>query len=107
MADEAAGFAPGQLRDVRVLLLGQHGAAGGVRVAQPAEAELFARPQHDLLADARQVHPEQGQIEQRLGHEVAVGDRVEGVLEASGEPQLGGHAVRVEFEGRAGQSSRP
>ena len=39
------------------------------------------RPQHDLLAEARQVHLGERGDEQRLGHEVAVGHRVERVVE--------------------------
>ena len=47
------GLAPGQLGHVGVLLLRQHRAAGGVGVVEHAEAELLARPQHQLLAHPR------------------------------------------------------
>ena len=87
VADEAAGLAPGQLGDVGVLLLRQHRGAGGEGVVEAGEAELLARPQHPLLAQARQVHAEQAEVEQRLGDEVAVADGVEGVLEHGGEAQ--------------------
>ena len=50
---------------------------------------------------------EQGQVEEGLGHEVAVGDGVEGVLEAAGEAEVGGHAVGVERQRRAGQRPGP
>ena len=83
VADQPAGLAPGQLGHVGVLLLRQHRAAGRVGVGEPHEPELLARPQHDLLAHAAQVDAEQGEGEQRLGHEVAVADGVEGVLEAA------------------------
>ena len=56
VADQPPGLAPRQLGDVGVLLLRQHRRAGAVRVGEAQEAELLARPQHDLLAEARQVH---------------------------------------------------
>ena len=94
---------PGQLGHVGVLLLRQHRAPGGVRVVERAEAELLGRPQHDLLAHAREVHAQQGEVEERLGDEVAVGHRIEGVLEAAVEPELGRDVVGVERQRRAGQ----
>ncbi len=51
--------------------------------------------------------PKQGQVEEGLGHEVAVGHGVEGVLEPAGEPEVLGHTVRVEGQGRAGQGPGP
>src|SRR3546814_14414386 len=70
VADDATGLPPGQLGDVGVLLLGHHRAARGVAVVEAGEAELVARPAHDLLADARQVDAEQGEREERLGDEI-------------------------------------
>src|SRR3546814_1687106 len=70
-----------------------------------SEAELVARPEHDLLADARQVDAEQGEREERLGDEVSVGDGVEAVLEAAGEAEVGGDAVGVERDRRARQGA--
>src|SRR3546814_7338151 len=80
-------------------------AARGVAVVEAGEAELVARPEHDLLADARQVDAEQGEREERLGDEVSVGDGVEAVLEAAGEAEVGGAAVGVERDRRARQRS--
>ncbi len=54
-----------------------------------------------------EVHAEQGDVEQRLGHEVAVRDGVQRVLEAAVEAELGGHEVGVEREGRPGQRPGP
>ena len=51
----------------------------------------------------REVHPEQGQVEQRLGHEVAVGHRIERVLEAAVEPELGRDVVGVERQRGTGE----
>ena len=48
---------------------------------------------------------EQGQVEQGLGHEVAVAHGVERVLEAAGEAEVGGDAVGVERQRRAGQGA--
>ena len=69
------------------------------------EPELLGRPQHDLLAQAGQVDAEQGEVEERLGHEVAVGDGVEGVVEPGREAQLGRHPVGVEGQRRARQGA--
>ena len=103
VADEAARLAPGQLGHVGVLLLRHHRAAGGVGVREAAEAELLAAPQHQLLADAGQVHAEQGEREEGLGHEVPVAHGVEGVVEGGGEAEVGGHPGRVEGQRRARQ----
>ena len=84
VADQPTRLAPGQLGDVGVLLLRQHRRTGRVRVGEPHEAELVGRPQHDLLAEPREVHLRERGDEQRLGDEVAVGDGVERVLERRG-----------------------
>ena len=99
----AAGLAPGQLGDVGVLLLRHHRRAGGVAVVEAGEAELVARPQHPLLAHAGQVDGDQGQVEERLGHEVPVGDGVEAVVEDAGEAEVGRRRRGVERQRRAGQ----
>ena len=99
-------LAAGELGDVGVLLLRQHRRPGAVRVGEPQEAELLAGPQHDLLAEPRQVHLGEGGDEERLGDEVAVGHRVERVVEAPGEPELGRGRVGVERQARSGQRAR-
>ena len=106
MTDQPARLAPGQLGHVGVLLLRQHRAARGVGVVERAEAELLGGPQHQLLAQAREVHAEQRDVEQRLGHEVAVRDGIERVLEAAVEAELRRHEVGVEREGRTGERAR-
>ena len=98
VADQAPGLAAGQLGDVGVLLLRQHRRAGGERVVEHGEAELLGRPQHPLLADPREVHAHEREIEQRLGHEVAVAHRVERVVEHLREAEIGGVAGRVDRE---------
>ena len=103
VADQPARLAARQLGDVGVLLLGQHRAPRGIGVVEDHEAELLARPQHELLAQARQVHAQQGQVEQGLGHEVAIGHGVERVLEAAREAELLGDELGVERQRRARQ----
>ncbi len=100
VADQAAGLAARELGDVGVLLLRQHRRPGAVRVGEAEEAELLAAPQHDLLAQTRQVHLGERGDEQRLGHEVAVGHRVERVVEPAGEAEVGGGGVGIEREAR-------
>jgi hypothetical protein len=103
---QAAGPAPGQLGHVGVLLLREHGGAGGPGVVEDEEPELLARPQHHLLAQPAQVDAQEGQREQRFGHEVAIRHGVEAVLEGGGEAEVGRHPHRVERQGGAGQRAR-
>ena len=103
VADQPSGLAAGELGDVGVLLLGQHRRARRVGVVEAGEPELLGGPQHPLLADPRQVDTDQGQIEQRLGDEVAVAHRVDGVVERSGEPELGRRPSGIDRERRPGQ----
>ena len=103
VADHPPGFAPHQLGDVGVLLLGHHRGTGRERVGQPHESELGTRPQHDLLADTREMHLGECGREYGFGHEVSIRDRVERVLESGREPEQGGGAVRIERQARSGQ----
>ena len=103
VADEPAGLAPRQLGDVGVLLLREHRRTGAVGVGEAQEAELLAGPQHDLFAEPRQVHLRERGHEQRLGDEVAVGHRVERVVEPLGEPEVDGGGVGIEGQARPGE----
>ena len=69
------------------------------------EAELLRRPEHHLLTDAGEVEAENRQVEQRLGHEVPVAHRVEGVLEPGGEAQLVRGGIGVERQRGAGEGA--
>ena len=51
------------------------------------------------------MHPEEREVEERLGDEVTVGHRVEAVLEAPEEAELLGDEVGVERQRRTGQRS--
>jgi hypothetical protein len=51
--------------------------------------------------------PDHGQVEQRLGHEVAVADGVEASCRTRGEAEVGGHRRGVERERRAGEGAGP
>ena len=106
VADRAPRLAPRQLGDVGVLLLRQHRRARRVGVGQADEAELLGRPHHDLLADAAQVQRDHREVEQDLGHEIAVADGVERVGERGGEPQALGVGDRVDGEAGAGERPR-
>jgi hypothetical protein len=75
-------------------------------VANPSSSSAAERrrgPEHHLLADARQVHPDERRHEQELGHEVPVGDGVDGVGGRGGESQLGGDLRRVQRQRGAGE----
>ena len=53
------------------------------------------------------MHAENGRHGQELGHEVAVGDRVQAVLADAREPEQPGDVRPVDGQGRAGQSAGP
>ena len=53
------------------------------------------------------MDPHQSQVEEGLSHEIPVGHGIERVLEPGREPQVGGHPVRVQGQGRPGQGPGP
>ena len=62
------------------------------RVRERDEAELRTRPEHQLLRKPREVHDDERRSGERLHHEVAVGDGVDGVSRRPVEAQqLGCH----------------
>ena len=78
-ADRGSRLAARELGDVRVQLLRHHRRAGRRVLRQPGEAELRRRPEHELLADAREMREQhRGRVE-IVEREVAVRDRVERV----------------------------
>ena len=95
-----------QLGGVRVLLLRHQARARRERVGHLAEAELLARPEHDLAAELREVGGAGGGGRQVVEHEVAVRDGVERVLRDAAEAELLGHehaaGVEVDPGERAG-----
>ena len=108
MRRRPAGPCPGAARRRRVLLLGHDARAGGEGVRGLAEAELRARPEHDLRPQPREVHrADRGRVQVVQG-EVAVGDGVErvrvGPLEAEVRSQA--LAVEVPVERRRARPSR-
>ncbi|CVN93909.1 Uncharacterised protein [Streptococcus pneumoniae] len=103
VADEAAGLAAGQLGDVRVLLLRHDRGPRGVRVVQRHEARLLGGPEDDLLRDAGQVDADHRGDPRELRVHVAGGGAVDRVPHGRLEAELGGHGVRVQTQGGAGQ----
>ena len=79
MGDDARRLGPQQLGGVGVLLLRHDRGARRPRVGDLAEAELLARPQHDLRAQPREVGRAGRGRGQEVEHEVAVGDGVDRV----------------------------
>ncbi len=105
-ADQPPGLAAGQLGHVRVLLLRHDRRAGGVAVVDLDPAELLRGPEHDLLAQPRQVHADERRREAELGGEVPVADRVHRVGRRGAEAELRGQFARVERQRRPGQRAR-
>ena len=79
--DRSAGLAACELGDIGVQLLRHHRRAGGGVLAEPGEAELRRRPEHELLTDPGEVDEADGRRVEVVEREVAVGDRVERVAE--------------------------
>ncbi len=69
----------------------------GEGVGQAREAELGARPEHELGAQAAQVGAELGGGGEVVEREVARGDRVDRVLGDAVEAELGGDGCAVEL----------
>ena len=86
-------------------LLGHDAGAGGEGVVQLDEFILPGAPEHDLLAQAGEVHHGKGHGEGDLGAEVPVGDAVQAVLAHLGEAQELGGELAVQGVGGAGQGA--
>ena len=89
VAGDASALAAHQLGYVRVLLLRHDRGAGAEAVGQVHEAELRRGPQHQFLAEAREVGHQQRGEGAELDREIAVGDRVEAVARGCAEAELG------------------
>ena len=106
VGDQAGRLGPQQLGRVGVLLLGHDRRARRPRVRHLAEAVLLGGPQDDLPAQPRQMGGARRRRGQVVEHEVAVGDRVDGVLGHSGEAEGRGDGLAVGVEVDAGQRPR-
>jgi hypothetical protein len=89
VAQQARRLGSQQLGDVRVAFLWHERAARAVALAQAHEAELSRRPQHQLLAQTREMHAQQRAGKGQLGAEVTVGNRVQAVVRGRTKPQRG------------------
>ena len=49
------------------------------------------------------MEPDEGEVEDRLGDEVPIADRVERVVEGASEAEVGGSALRIDGKRRSGQ----
>ena len=101
--DQARGLRAQELGGVGVLLLGHDRGARAPRVGQLAEAELAARPQHELGAEAREVGGAGGGSGQVVEHEVAPGDGVDRVGRHVLEAELAREHAPVGVEVDAGE----
>ena len=83
-ADRRAGLAARELGDVGVQLLRHHRRPGRRVLGQAREAELGRRPEHELLADPREVREQHRCRVEVVEREVAVGDGVDRVAHRVG-----------------------
>ena len=77
---QARGLAAQQLASVGILLLRHERRAGAERVRQRHKAKLRARPEDEILGDARKVHAGQRAGGGELDEHVAVGHGIHGIL---------------------------
>ena len=95
-----------QLGRVGVLLLRHQARAGGEVVGGLAEAELAARPDHDLRAEPRQVRRADRRRVHVVEREVAVGDGVDRVRRRAREAELVRRRLAVEVPVEARERTR-
>ena len=105
--EDAGRLGAQQLGRVGVLLLGHDRGARRPRVGQLAEADLRARPQHELGAEAREVGGAGGGRVQVVEREVAVGHRVDRVGQDVVKAELAGDRAPVGVEVDACQRAGP
>ena len=67
------------------------------------EAELLGRPEHDLPAEAREVHGADRRRREVVEREVSVGDRIERVGVGPLEAEVRGERVSVDVPVESGQ----
>ena len=72
-------------------------------VRELGEAELRARPEDELLREARRVHRGERRGVKEVRNEVPVGDGVDAVAERALETQLAGHRLGVDRMRGAGE----
>ena len=107
ITDRASRLAAQELGDVGVALLRHERAARAVALAETHEPELGRRPEHQLLAEARQVHGQQRRRKGDLRGEVAIGDGVEAVVRRPArEPQRGGRVRAIDRQPGSRQRAR-
>ena len=105
--DRGACLAACELGHIGVQLLRHHRRPRGGVLAEPGEAELRRRPEHELLADSGEVDEADGCRVEVVEREVAVGDRVERVAElVRGRGAAAGSSRRARRR-RAGSAPRP
>ena len=103
VAIDSAALAADKLGKVGVLLLRHDGRAGGVRVGKRDKAEFGARPQHDLLGKARQVHGHDGAGVMQIEQEITVGNRIERVGDHARKAKFGSRHLAIERIARTGK----
>src|SRR5688572_13090058 len=103
MTEDPRALAAHQLRHIGIFLLRHDRRAGAIRIRQAHEAEARARPQDELLGEARQVHHQDRGGATEFDREVPVGHGVERVLAQALEAELPCHALAIDREAGAGE----
>ena len=106
IAERDGGARPNQLGDVGVALVRQHGAAGGIAIADAGEAVVRGRPRHQVGGEAREVHEGRRCGGGQLDGIVTIRDRVEAVGRDAAEAEPHGHRVAVDSEAAPHRGAR-
>ena len=107
VAVDAAGAAAGELGDVGVALLGHDAGAGRELVGEADEAELFARPEDDLLGEAGEVHHRGRGGGVEFDEEVAVANGVDAVAGDADEAEFLGYGLAIDRVRDTGERTGP
>ncbi len=105
MAHNTASLATHQLRYIRIFLLRHHRRTSAVGIVQLHEEELTGAPKNGFLAEARQVHHQDGGSRQELHDVVPVRYCIQAVAVNSIKIQLLCHIWPVNREGSTSQST--
>ena len=103
IAEHAAALAADELAYIRVLLLRHDAGAGGERIIQLRKAEFPCAPQDDLLADAGQMHHQDGTVRRRFHAIIPIRYPIHGIVGDLRKTQLLTDKLTVDRIGRGSQ----
>ena len=105
IANETAGLASCEFRDIRVFLLRHDGRSSGISVVKAHEREFLGVPDDDFFRQPTDVDTCHGRNECEFGDQITAGGTVDGVRGHLGETKFAGHGHRLQAKGVAGEGT--